>query len=495
MASIKINKSYAHALAYLDEFVDLRPSGKSKQNLYVLVAGVIRRQKHYWKKINVDAYAMGFYFSIHERWFLCSCEHLENFDIKSFHEAYWVSVALRMQSENYGDDHISDVFHTAMINFLTIPYKLNYKVIVPFLCALVGGKSGSTKKIDALIVSLTKAEQECLKNASRLASQTVEIPDAKINEILAAKDQFSKLIYPLIFNLKKKQAFIVAQQPVAEPFTTLESSVPAEEQINHIDVRKEETRETNTTSSFNESYSSGQPEPIHKNANLDKNTHELKVSNKSQSVKPTNKSTDGNRGKIFWIGSIITLLILSFLIFFSGRSATINKPLKSPMIIEKNPEEEIKCLTLERKLTLIRPLANNPAQKVIISDLELEQSNACRNISRTTPEYEAAKKYVKEKDEEIKSLVLQALEQATERPNENMHNNMPEMKQGGSLTVYEAQVALRKLGYDIIPDGFEGPNTQIAVTEFQKKIGLAQTGKIDKELMIALSAELTLESL
>lgn len=496
MASIMINESYTFALAYLDEFVDFRCSSKSKTDLYDLVVRVIRHQKHYWKKINVEAYALGFYFTIHERWFLCSFEHIENFDIKAFHEAYWIGIALHMRYKNYDDEHISDVIKTAMRNFLTLPYKLNYKVIVPFLCALVGGKSGKPKEIDALIACLAKVEQECLKNASRFSRQTLESPEKKINEILNAKDQFSKLILPLIFTLKKNPAFIVSQQPIEESITTHESRTPTQEHIKQIEVCKEVKPQTNTAPIISASCPSVEPTPIAKNTNLGSNSYEVKASKNSLPMKPTNQAPKKNKVvKFLWLVFMAMLMIFSLLIFFSGRSTTIDKSIKSPTFIEKTPQEEIKCLTLERQLTLIRPLANNHAQKVIISDWELDQSYACKNISRTTVAYKVAQEYVKGQDEQIKSMVMQALEQATERFNENMHNNIPEMKKGGSITVYEAQVALRKLGFELIPDGIDGPNTQIAVKEFQKKIGVAQTGKIDNELMVALSAELALESL
>ncbi len=56
-------------------------------------------------------------------------------------------------------------------------------------------------------------------------------------------------------------------------------------------------------------------------------------------------------------------------------------------------------------------------------------------------------------------------------------------------TVKQAQVLLNKLGFDVgTPDGLMGPKTRRAIMGFQKKAGLAQTGKVDAELVKALKS-------
>lgn len=57
-----------------------------------------------------------------------------------------------------------------------------------------------------------------------------------------------------------------------------------------------------------------------------------------------------------------------------------------------------------------------------------------------------------------------------------------------------AQRALSLLGYNIgVPDGIMGPNTQAAVVSFQRANGLAETGKLDTQLINALNSA-TLQS-
>ena len=61
--------------------------------------------------------------------------------------------------------------------------------------------------------------------------------------------------------------------------------------------------------------------------------------------------------------------------------------------------------------------------------------------------------------------------------------------------VYEAQVALSRLGFSIAADGINGPQTQQAVKAFQNKIGVHETGKIDQQLLSDLTSELMLQGL
>ena len=58
--------------------------------------------------------------------------------------------------------------------------------------------------------------------------------------------------------------------------------------------------------------------------------------------------------------------------------------------------------------------------------------------------------------------------------------------------VKKIQTLLAEQGYDPgPPDGIDGPKTQEAVRAFQRNIGIAETGRIDKKLVAALADEQT----
>ena len=59
---------------------------------------------------------------------------------------------------------------------------------------------------------------------------------------------------------------------------------------------------------------------------------------------------------------------------------------------------------------------------------------------------------------------------------------------GMSMTVKQAQEALKRLGYSVgTPDGVAGRRTEDALRRFQKDMGLSVTGKLDSETAAALS--------
>ena len=62
--------------------------------------------------------------------------------------------------------------------------------------------------------------------------------------------------------------------------------------------------------------------------------------------------------------------------------------------------------------------------------------------------------------------------------------------QSGASTARDVQQALERKGYDVGPiDGVMGPRTQSALREFQQQQGLAQSGQIDQQTLLALDVQ------
>jgi peptidoglycan hydrolase-like protein with peptidoglycan-binding domain len=56
------------------------------------------------------------------------------------------------------------------------------------------------------------------------------------------------------------------------------------------------------------------------------------------------------------------------------------------------------------------------------------------------------------------------------------------------MTMAQAQAELKKRGFDVgQPDGVYGPRTRAALINFQRAVGIVETGELDSNTIAALS--------
>ena len=340
---------------YLTEF-NVERTQLDQETVLGLIYHTALNHKKFWGKIDTAVYAYALFFSLHERWSIHKFRESDFFNLAEYHNAYWLNVIRSMRRAQHSDDFVQNVISVAMKDFLAIPYRPKYEVLVPYFSAIVGGRSKSSDQEQTLIQALKKEESCCFVPMDE--DSKIKIIEDKNSEdaISDLESHLLNLVVPLLF----KQVGIRRRTPN-------ENEVINSIKQNSLNISStvNDKTENNTTSNDTEVL----PE---RTSDIVKSKEDLR------SLQNTAWQAEQNQSKSFnlidilrkyqKVIAILLIVICVGMMYGKGKSQSI----PDKKVDERVKELAIQCITLQRKISVLQSMESNKARGQLINLYESE---------------------------------------------------------------------------------------------------------------------------
>lgn len=452
---------------YLREYAAF-DAHKNKDELFDLIDRITRNRKSSFSTKNLTALSLAFFYTIHERWAFEKFHADQCFDYQKFHLAFWLTIAAHLYKKGRNTGFITQVITYGMEYFLAIPYKLDYDNAVSFFSNIIGGSLKDPNLIPSLILALVDEQMKCA--APKIGDTQPQFLNGNCNLGVTESiiNQFSLNIIPNLIpytkssttSSEKGSSYKIKTEDKDKDKYKERKAEPLEQEL-----EKEQIETPNTNIIDNNA----------KDTSQDKSSASSVISNIFAFIVSALKIAVGL--------CLVFLLILFLLILIQCTSSNAKKEIEKPQETVTSQQAAtqlpLQCMTAERKFDVMSEIGYDDS----LQKLKTERDIVCKAETQKAP--------VDKSDAPENMLDEAGDAQTAPDPKDIPEDN----KTIQSPMVYEAQVALSRLGFSIAADGINGPQTQQAVKAFQNKIGVHETGKIDQQLLSDLTSELMLQGL